>query len=96
MIMCRTSGCEDHRFAEDEEKHVLCLASQLSSYPYHHMAGLVARFKPAQGHACDIMFWKARSFSLEWCTYYLVFCLWRCCKELYVGQYQQLVKVISM
>ena len=36
----------------DEERHVLCLASQLSSYPYHHMADLVTRFKPAQGHAC--------------------------------------------
>ena len=38
----------------DEESHVLCLVSQLNSYPYHHMAGLVIRFKPAQGHACDI------------------------------------------
>ena len=37
----------------DEERYVFFLASQLSFYPYYHMAGLVTRFKPAQGHACD-------------------------------------------
>ena len=47
----------------DEERHILCLASQLSSHPYHHIAGLVTRFKPAQGHACD----NSTSFPIE-CT----------------------------
>ena len=54
--MCRTSGCEDQGCAKDKENHVLCLAPHLSSYPYHHMAGSVARFKPVQGHAYGNMY----------------------------------------
>ena len=50
---CRTSGCEDHGCAKEMRKGMYCVSSISSYYPYHHMAGLVTRFKPAQGHACD-------------------------------------------
>ena len=53
IAMCRMAGREHHRCGKDGERHVLCRAFQLSSYPYHHLPGLATTSKPAQRLTCE-------------------------------------------